>query len=85
LIARSVEAMFDEEFEASFTLASRLTDDRWNVPSLCPAPTDRRYVAINLHRRRSVVYAMNGSRQCAEQAICFEAARVPDELAQVVA
>lgn len=54
LIARSVEAMFDEEFEASFNLARHLTDDQWNMPSLCPGWTVRDVVVhLAYHTHRS--------------------------------
>jgi uncharacterized protein (TIGR03083 family) len=54
LVARSVEAMFDEEFEASFDLASRLTEDQWNVPSLCPGWAVRDVVVhLAYHTHRS--------------------------------
>ena len=52
-MTRSVEAMFDEEFEASCALVSRLTDDQWTVPSLCPGWTVRDvivHLAYHTHR-----------------------------------
>jgi uncharacterized protein (TIGR03083 family) len=53
-MTRSVEAMFDEEFEASCALASRLTDDQWTVPSLCPGWTVRDVVVhLAYHTHRS--------------------------------
>jgi len=46
--------MFDEEFEASFDLASRLTEDQWNVPSLCPGWAVRDVVVhLAYHTHRS--------------------------------
>jgi uncharacterized protein (TIGR03083 family) len=46
--------MFDGEFEASFDLASRLTDDQWNAPSLCPGWTVRDVVVhLAYHTHRS--------------------------------
>ena len=54
LIPRSVEAMFDEEFEASCALASCLADDQWTVPSLCPGWTVRDVVVhLAYHTHRS--------------------------------
>ena len=46
--------MFDEELEASCALASRLTDDQWTVPSLCPGWTVRDVVVhLAYHTHRS--------------------------------
>src|SRR5690349_14197297 len=53
-MTRSVEAMFDEEFEASCALVSRLTDDQWTVPSLCPGWSVRDVVVhLAYHTHRS--------------------------------
>jgi uncharacterized protein (TIGR03083 family) len=54
MTTRSVEAMFDEEFEASVALASGLTDDQWTTPSLCPGWTVRDVVVhLAYHTHRS--------------------------------
>jgi uncharacterized protein (TIGR03083 family) len=46
--------MFDEEFDASFDLARHLTDDQWNMPSLCPGWTIRDVVVhLAYHTHRS--------------------------------
>ena len=52
--ARSVEAMFDEEFQASLELANRLTEEQWTTPSLCPGWTVRDVVVhLAYHTHRS--------------------------------
>lgn len=54
MTTRSVEVMFDEEFEASVALASGLTDDQWTTPSLCPGWTVRDVVVhLAYHTHRS--------------------------------
>ena len=53
MAVQSVEAMFDEEFEASCVLAGQLTDDQWTRPSLCPGWTVRDvivHLAYHTHR-----------------------------------
>jgi uncharacterized protein (TIGR03083 family) len=46
--------MFDEEFEVSVDVARNLTDDQWNMPSLCPDWTVRDVVVhLAYHTHRS--------------------------------